>query len=374
MAEVRTEYAPRTVSPPGATLLDLLEERQLSQAELARRMGRPLKTVNEIIRGKAAITPDTALQLEVVLGPPAEFWNARERQYRAHLARVEQRKLMARSGPWARLFPLRAMERLGWIDRKSDPGDQVREMLQFFSLASVEQWPEFTRDCRASFRVSKSLALDEYSLLAWLRAGRTEGEMRIVENYDVERFRKALAEARSLTPSRPDQVIEQIRSGFAAAGVVLAILPELPRCRASGATMWISSSRAVIQLSLRHKTDDHFWFTLFHEAAHLILHPRRTVFVEGAGSDDDAAESEANRWACDFLVPDDEWMRFTSTRQFTSRRIQLFAEDLGIAPGIVVGRLQHERLLPFSSMNHFKKTLDERLHPSLRSDTRRGAA
>lgn len=82
----RNQYRPDEVSPPGETLLEVLEERGITQAELAERTGRPRKTSNEIVKGKTAITPETALQLELVLGVPASFWNARETQYREFLA------------------------------------------------------------------------------------------------------------------------------------------------------------------------------------------------------------------------------------------------------------------------------------------------
>lgn len=84
-------YSPERVSAPGITLLDLLEERGMTQAELAERTGRPLKTINEIIKGKAAIISETAIQLERALGTPAEIWSQREANYRAYLARQKER-------------------------------------------------------------------------------------------------------------------------------------------------------------------------------------------------------------------------------------------------------------------------------------------
>jgi addiction module HigA family antidote len=84
---IKNRYAPDFVSPPGETLAEILEERNMSQSELAQRMGRPKKTINEIIKGKAEITIDTALQIELVLGTPARFWIERERLYREYLAR-----------------------------------------------------------------------------------------------------------------------------------------------------------------------------------------------------------------------------------------------------------------------------------------------
>ena len=73
--------------PPGELLEEELEERGMSQIELARRMGRPRQKINEIIKGKRAITPATALQLEQVLGISARLWLGLETDYRLTLAR-----------------------------------------------------------------------------------------------------------------------------------------------------------------------------------------------------------------------------------------------------------------------------------------------
>jgi HTH-type transcriptional regulator/antitoxin HigA len=112
---VTNQYEPDRVSAPGETLLESIQALGLSQAELAERLGRPKKTVNEIIRGKAAITPETALQLEAVLGVPADFWINREARYRESMARREEMQHLERWRGWARLFPFRAMCRLGWV-------------------------------------------------------------------------------------------------------------------------------------------------------------------------------------------------------------------------------------------------------------------
>ena len=95
---IQNQYNPDYVSPPGDTLLDVLEERGMSQAELAERTGRPRKTINEIINGKTAITPDTALQLERVLSIPAQFWSQREQNYQDFLARQRERSPLPKGG------------------------------------------------------------------------------------------------------------------------------------------------------------------------------------------------------------------------------------------------------------------------------------
>jgi HTH-type transcriptional regulator / antitoxin HigA len=78
----QTHYRPESVSPPGDTLQETLDELGMSQAELARRVGCPTRTINEIVNGETAILPETAFQLESVLGIPAKFWVAREMAYR----------------------------------------------------------------------------------------------------------------------------------------------------------------------------------------------------------------------------------------------------------------------------------------------------
>jgi HTH-type transcriptional regulator / antitoxin HigA len=86
----QNEFYPDYASPPGDTLAETLETIGMSQAELARRMGRPVKTINEIIQAKVVITADTALQLEKVLHVPASFWLRREQHYRETLARLAE--------------------------------------------------------------------------------------------------------------------------------------------------------------------------------------------------------------------------------------------------------------------------------------------
>lgn len=77
----KNRFVPDYLVPPGEVLEDYLEDLGMTQAELADRTGLAKKTINEIIKAKSAITPDTALKLERTLGRPAHFWSSLERQY-----------------------------------------------------------------------------------------------------------------------------------------------------------------------------------------------------------------------------------------------------------------------------------------------------
>lgn len=86
-----TDAYPDVAIPPGEFLAEEIEARNLSQKELARLMGRPANTINEIINGKKAITAETALQLEAVMPEiPARFWLNLETDYQLTKALIKR--------------------------------------------------------------------------------------------------------------------------------------------------------------------------------------------------------------------------------------------------------------------------------------------
>ena len=362
----RYEYAPDAVTAPGETLLEVLEDRSISQVELSDRTGRPKKTINEIIKGKAAITPDTALQLERALGIPAAFWNSLEKNYREYLARLEERGRLEGSASWLETFPVSEMVKRGWIQSSSDPVDKARSLLDFFGVASPDQWHQITERVGSRFRRSTAFESDNGSMLAWLRMGTILAQGMTCAPFDKSVFLEALPKIRLLTVSHPSDVFPKAVDLCSRAGVAVVLVKQLKGSRVSGATRWVSPEKALIQLSDRYKKDDYFWFAFFHEAAHILKHSKKTIFLEGKASDvENQEEAEANKYAADFLIPPREWAKIKRWKRYTKLKVSAFADQLGIAPGIVVGRLQHEKLLPHSHLNGLKQSVHiiERTRP-----------
>src|ERR1022692_2545850 len=98
-------FAPDYAVPPGEQLASVLEEKGMSQAELATRIGRPQKTINEIVKGKASITPETAIQLERALGVPASIWNRLEAAYQLRLAEQRDESRLSAFSEWVERVP-----------------------------------------------------------------------------------------------------------------------------------------------------------------------------------------------------------------------------------------------------------------------------
>ena len=346
-------YLPDYPVPPGETLLETIEALGMTQADLAARTGRTLKTINEIVKGKAPIRPDTALQLERALGVPASFWNNRERNYREVLARREERERLRGQVKWLSELPVRSMVKLGWVRPSRDKVRLLQELLNFFGVASPDQWHGLWGGREIAFRKSAVFRSNPGAVAAWLRKGEVDANRIRCAPYDESKFRAALSGIRALTVEPPDVFQTELVRMCAEAGVAVIFTPELPGTRVSGATRWLSPDKALIQLSLRYKTNDHLWFTFFHEAGHILLHGKREVFLEAEKSED-GKEKEADRFASNVLIPRRAYQKFVERGARNQGEIRRFAERLGIAPGIVVGRLQHDGIIPQSYFNDLK--------------------
>ena len=358
MGNAQNQYIPDNVSPPGVTLLEVLEAKGLTQAELADRTGRPRKTINEIVKGKAGLTPETAIQLERVLGVPASFWNARERQFRECLARKSERTVLEKQRAWLKGFPLPAMVERGIVQAASDHVEQARLVLNFFGVASPDQFDAVygSKVEACQFRRSKTQAKGIGAVAVWLRLGEIRATELDAPAYDEDAFRSALSRIRALTASPIKDAFRGAGELCRKAGVALLAVEELPGMAISGATRWLHGERPVVQLTLRYKTDDQFWFTFFHESGHILLHGRKEMFLETRGDSPDDREREADAFAANLLIPQPMYQQLLS-QQVTAERVRAFATVHDVAAGIVVGRLQHDKRIPFDWLNGLKRKL-----------------
>lgn len=346
-------YAPDYTIASGATLRDTLTSLGMTQSDLATRTGFSLKHVNQIIHGSAPITHETALILEKVTGVPARVWNRIEANYRDRLARIEDRDALASDSQWLQSLPIKELTRRGVLTKGADPGTLLQELCRFFGVANRQSWENVWRAPLASFRRSKTFESDPGALAAWLRFGELAAADIECAPFDARAFKAALQQIRTLTTKDVTEFVPLMVEYSAAAGVAVVFVPEVTGARASGAARWLSPTKASIQLSLRHKSDDHLWFSFFHEAGHLLLHSKKEMFIT-EGPSHEAVEEEADSYSRTMLIPKQYESRLRELH--SNERIQTFAAEIGIAPGIVVGRLQKEGILDWgSSSNRLKR-------------------
>ncbi len=338
--QARTRFAPDYARSPGVTLAAALDELGYTQAAVAERAGISRKHLNQIIKGAASLTFDTALRLEKVTGISAAMWNALEAQYREHLSRMHEESEFAGDVAWLDDLPVEELILRGWIEEYRDKVDQLREVLRFFGVADRSAW-ETVWEKPTAYRRSPAFTSDPGAVAAWLRYGEIQAQEIECAPFDRSRFRDALPELRSATRLAQAQWFQVLVSVCKATGVAVVIEPEVHGARINGAVRWLTPEKALIQLSGRHRRADILWFTFFHEAGHLLHHGKRETFIDmGDGSTDDL-ERAADAFAVRTLIPDEYEAELDELN--TAADIVAFADEIGVHPGIVAGRLQRER-------------------------------
>ena len=334
-------YDPDYAVPPGATLLDKIEELEIGKGELALRLGLSAKHVSRIIHGHEPITPETAIGLERVTGVPASFWNAREAIYRERLARIRDGENLQRDLEWLRSIPTGELCKRGFVTTTRRDVGLLRETLAFFGVSGTAAWQNYWDEfiAKVGARESPSFEARREALATWLRLGELQARDIECQPFDKSGFHGALADIRKLTRKDPKVFVPKTRRLCGDTGVALALVPELKNVPWHGASWWITPQKAIIELNLRGRKEDHFWFSFFHEAGHILRDSKKAVFIND-GSKGDENEGKADAFAADFLIPADRLPEVLQVR--TQEQILGLADSLGISPGIVVGRLQRE--------------------------------
>ena len=341
--------------PPGELLAEELEERGMSQKELAERTGRPEQSISEIIHGKKAITHDTALELEKVLGVSAAFWVSLEASFRLTKARLRELTELDKQEDWLGEFPVREMRSRHLIPKSYDKREVLTAILKFFEVASftvLQQRQEAILD----YRITPGSKVSPGALWVWLRVGEIEAQKTTTSPYDEGRFINALKEIRPLMAKEPKEFIPRMAELCADAGVAFVVVKEFPKSGASGVSRWLSPDKALIQLSTKRRYADMFWFSFYHEAKHVLERQRKRTFVNGIdGGLDVEAEGAADRFAQEQLIPTKDWDAFVATRAWSRPAVQSFADRIGVPPEIIVGRLQHQGLIPLDYLNNLRR-------------------
>ena len=360
MTRTRDLLAPDYAAPPGRIIARWMDARDMSPREFAARCGMPVNSAEKIIAGKMPLDADAAVRIEKVTGMTAHMLLNMETSYRLKLSRDAEIKESRAHGAWAKAFPIKRLVSSGYIDKPESTSDTVNKISSFFGIASPKAFGMKRSRNGVAYRKSSSLKEDDISLIVWLRMGELLAEHDMHPDYDVKEFKKSLKEIRGLTAMGLEKSLPKALELCNDAGVTLAFIKSLPGTNVSGAAWWMSSKAPVIQMSTSHKTDDRLWFNFFHEAAHIFLHKDRlggtmNAFVDGMGGDGNEIEKEADAWATNFLIKQAAWNKFTSGFKNSEKEVRQFARQQGIAPGVIVGRLQQERRAPWKHLNHLRK-------------------
>ncbi len=349
---IRNEYHPQTVTHPGEDLREKLEELQMTPLEFAIRCNKPVKTISEVMNGKSSITPDMAVQFENVLQIPANYWLKRQYNYDEAIARNKRQTAIEAAIPWAEKFPYTDMANKGWVASTRKIKEKVEALLSFFCISSHISWENYyiEQKLKGAFRISLAHAKSPFALSAWLQKGENEARKIDAPEYSEKALKEILPELKSIMAEQPDDFFEQIQSLCLKAGVKVVYTPCLKGAPINGVARWIESNTTpLIQLSCRHKRNDIFWFSFFHEIGHILLHGKKDIFLEGDGEyneHDKEKEKEADEFAVKWTLTEAEENAVLEDAPLDDDAVLRWAKKLNTHPAIIIGRLQHRGLIP----------------------------
>lgn len=350
------EFRPDWISPPGDTIHDLLHERNLSADWLVGAIGTTEDTISELLNGQAPITSALAQSLHAVFGASVQFWLNRDEMYRAALQEQDETRQML-----LKEFPDAEMSQNAWIQPFNGAQQRLTQILDYFGVESIGSWQYKygSIEHQYAFRTSLAYTSTQVVVAAWLRQGEKIAERVTCADWNPDGMRAALPHLKALTRQKdPQSFLPQLQVLCAEQGVALVALPPLTGNRISGATRMLSSRKSVILLSARYLSDDHFWFTFFHEVGHLLLHGSDEMFLDFSHDQEEIGdlthEVQANDFARDVLIPE-EFREELSRLKLSHKTLIRFAARVGVSPGIVVGQLQHSKRVPHHWFNDLKR-------------------
>lgn len=350
----KLEFTPDWFSKPGDSLRALMLRRGLAPHDVAEKLPGGIATLRRLLDGSCAIDKAHATALAGTVGGTASFWLKRQSNYEAALERAVDRAMATEADEWL-LLPVpgeRPRGRLSFERRRLE----VRRRLAFFNVGTINAWQaRYGRICSETlFRTSQSFASDEGAVLMWLRCGEQGSDLVSTRPWNAGNLQDRLTAIRALSNVRkPELFLPKLKSLCAEAGVAVVIKKAPQDCRASGASRMVAPDKAMILLSFRGLSDDKFWFTVFHEIGHLLLHGAET-FVDVDMEELDDREREANEFASRCIIPEDRVRDFKRLAADKSSVLR-FSVSVGVAPGLTVGQMQHHQMIRRDQMNFLKR-------------------
>lgn len=348
-------YNPNKAIHPGHIIARSLEREGMSQKNLSERTGLTEKHISQIINGEASITVETALLLENALGGQASFWINLEKNFQETRARLERSDLLKKEVLLAAKFPYSELVKREYLEQTSNKEKRVENLWKFFGVNSLE----YVQNTEVvAYRKKSGSNIKSEFIATWLRCGELESRKANLSEYSEQKLKESLAEIKSLTTKEPEKFSPQIVRILNSTGISLIYTPHFSGTGVSGAVRWVGNN-PVIQLSLYGAFLDIFWFNLFHEIGHLVLHGKKEKFIEFNNRDLSSMqdkEKEADKFASNELIPEKSYSEFLE-KELTKQGINNFAQDLGIHPSIVAGRLCHDKKVKWNKVSALRPRL-----------------
>lgn len=331
------------LNTPGTSIQEQIDFIGMSQAELAERLGRSVPKLNELINGKAPITKETAAKLEYVLGIDASFWLNLEKHYQEELLEIEQLEFLETCNSWVKGFPLTALKKMKLLPETNIKSEIAEALLKFFRVASPNEWSTIYEGHSLAFKIELKHTTDPKAISAWLRIGELQADKIQLKAFDKKKLTDALPIIQEIAFNEPANWKDELQHICASFGVAVVYSPCLSKAPIYGAARWIKNkSVPLIQLTDRKKDYNAFWFSFYHELAHIRYHNKSDIFIDGIDNiqPDGEKEKEADAFATKMLFNENLRNKAVEHNLNTVEKLKSFSKENKIHLSILISQLQ----------------------------------
>lgn len=355
----KTEYKQSIAFHPGEYIKDLIEEMELSQKDFSKRLGVNEKVLSNLVNRKTSMNKDIAEKLATMMGTSVTVWLKLQLAYDAAI--LENRIDTEIKGDEAILNVLDYdyFVKLGVVRKAHSKEDKIRELRKYFSVASLNTLNN--RDFLVNFKsaTSKECSKNIICANAWVQTAINLARDIETPKYNSKKLKLYLSEIRKMMLMETNEFVPRIRETLKECGVALVFLPHLKNSGINGAVKWLNNDKAMLAINVYETYADVFWLSFFHELKHIFQHKTSKTFIAAQNNTevdtvDIKLEQEADSFAMNSLITENVYNQFISKSIFTRNSIIDFADKVGIHPGIVVGRLQHDGFLDFKAFNDLR--------------------
>lgn len=343
------EIIPFEATHPGTLIHDEIQFRGINQQELAMQLGIQKSQLNEIIKGKRALTADITILLEKALGISAEYWMNLQSQYEIDLARIKEKNIQKCTNieSWnliKQYVPTNYFKKQGYLSGDlSDNIDKVKSIYDVISIEGIVQ--KVAQQHIALHRKSEKLILDDKNILAWNMLAKYEAKKQQVNSFNFDNLPALKRELQTIFFENYN-TIQKVKDKMNQYGIKFILIEKIEKAPIDGFTFW-SDNNPAIALTLRHKRIDNFAFTLMHELGHIDLHLRQNkesqfFDLSGKQTSIETLEKQADNYAQDGLINAEQWNNIKTLPEHNDYSINLKAKEFGINPAIILGRICHE--------------------------------
>lgn len=352
------EYKEKKAFHPGYYVAEIIEDLGVSQSEFAARLGSTPKTVSKLVNGQANISNDIAGKLAAMLGTDVDVWLNLQKSYDEKILAIEKEKELDAQAEVVKMIDYSYFVMVAGLPQTKKSSEKISNLCKYLMISDLRilKQPDFLVNYRTGIPNVETKNI--VNSRAWIQTAINCSRAIETSPFNAEKLKRYLPELRSMTVQESEVFLPRMRKMFADCGVAFVLLPHLRNSGVNGAVKWINSERVVLAMNNRGLVADKFWFSLFHEVKHVLQQKLKTTFVSCTESEmtdlNAELEDEADAFASSYLIPPEAYEAFSPTLYTSDEEIIRFAKSIGIHPGIVAGRLQHDKIIPQNRCSKMK--------------------